>query len=136
MNWIQDLILPNGQLFGIEWHFWKVIGWIGNLLFFTRFLVQWYVSEKRKEVVVPIAFWWLSLSGSLLLLLYAIFSRRDSVFICAYAFTWVPYIRNILLHYRHQNMMNTCSHCGQLCSSKANYCQACGEALKEAAPAV
>lgn len=136
MNWIQDLLMPNGQLFGIEWHFWKVIGWIGNLMFFSRFVVQWYISEKRKEVVIPIAFWWLSLGGSLLLLLYAVFSRRDSVFIAAYAFTWIPYIRNLILHYRNKSLMNICSRCGQLCSAKANYCQTCGIALKETTESV
>jgi lipid-A-disaccharide synthase-like uncharacterized protein len=62
----------------------EIIGWLGNAVFFTRFLVQWYATEKKKRVVVPTAFWWLSLAGSLLLLAYSL-HKRDSVFIFAYA---------------------------------------------------
>ena len=84
--------LANGKFLGIEWSVWKVVGWIGNAVFSTRFLVQWYATEKRQQVVVPPLFWWLSLAGSLLLLSYALFYQRDSVFIFAYAFTWIPYM--------------------------------------------
>src|SRR5205823_4355598 len=90
-----------GKLLGITWNAWKVIGWLGNALFFSRFFVQWHATEKSKQVVVPAAFWWLSLGGSLLLLSYALFYQRDSVFIFAYAFTWIPYIRNLIIHRRH-----------------------------------
>ncbi len=81
------LLFPSGRFLGIEWHVWKVVGWLGNAVFFSRFVVQWYATEKRKQVVVPSAFWWLSLTGSLLLLAYALFYQKDSVFIFAYAFT-------------------------------------------------
>src|SRR6185436_12459999 len=72
---------------GIDWHFWKVLGWTGNIIFFSRFFVQWIATERRKQVVVPLSFWWLSLIGSILLLAYGLW-QRDSVFIFAYAFTW------------------------------------------------
>ena len=84
MDWIKSLLLPGGNFLGIEWHVWKVIGWSGNAIFFSRFMVQWYATEKRKQVVVPTAFWWLSLMGTMLLLSYALFYTRDSVFIFAY----------------------------------------------------
>ena len=61
----------------------------GNAVFSSRFFVQWYATEK-KRVVVPVAFWWLSLLGSLLLLAYA-FRKTDSVFIYAYLFPCIPY---------------------------------------------
>src|SRR5262250_121483 len=96
INWQEGF--NNGRFFWIEWHVWKVVGWAGNAVFFSRFLVQWYATEKLKRVVVPTAFWWLSLAGSLLLLSYALFYQRDSVFIFAYAFTWIPYIRNLVIH--------------------------------------
>ena len=54
------------------------------------FSLQWYATEKRKEVIVPASFWWLSLAGSWLLLSYAIFSAKNSVFIFANAFSWIP----------------------------------------------
>lgn len=89
INWHAGF--SDGRFLWIEWHFWKVIGWLGNVVFFSRFIVQWLATEKHKRVVVPSAFWWLSLIGTLLLLSYALFARRDSVFIFAYAFSWIPY---------------------------------------------
>jgi lipid-A-disaccharide synthase-like uncharacterized protein len=60
--------------------FWIVIGFLGQAIFTARFLVQWVVSEKKRDSVVPVAFWWLSLFGGMTLLSYAI-SRRDPVII-------------------------------------------------------
>ena len=96
-----DWLWHNGNFLGIEWHAWKIVGWAGNLVFSSRFILQWYVTEKQKQVTVPTAFWWLSLIGSLLLLAYAVFWEKSSVFIFAYAFTWIPYIRNLIISYRH-----------------------------------
>src|SRR6187455_495619 len=101
MDWLKDLIWHNDKFLGIQWSLWKVVGWTGNAVFFSRFLVQWYATEKLKRVVVPTAFWWLSLIGSLLLLAYAL-HEKSSVFIFAYLFTWIPYIRNLIIHRRHK----------------------------------
>jgi lipid-A-disaccharide synthase-like uncharacterized protein len=95
--------------------------------------VQWYATEKLKRVVVPTAFWWLSLAGSLLLLSYAIFYRHDSVFIFAYAFTWIPYIRNLVIHRRHEEAHLSCPACAQLCPPHSNFCFACGTRLENRA---
>ncbi len=129
MDWLTNLLWHDGRLFGIAWNEWKVIGWLGNAIFFSRFFVQWYATEKRKQVVVPVAFWWLSLAGSFLLLAYAIFYRRDSVFIFAYAFTWIPYIRNLIIHKRHEEAHLACPGCGVDSPPKANFCSACGAKL-------
>lgn len=126
MDWFTKLIFPDGEFLGITWNAWKVIGWLGNAVFFSRFFVQWYATEKKKQVVVPVAFWWLSLAGSLLLLVYALFYKRDSVFIFAYAFTWIPYIRNLVIHRRHTNAHKTCPDCGAESAPAANFCSACG----------
>lgn len=135
MHWLADLNwqdgFGNGRFFWIEWHFWKVIGWLGNAVFFSRFIVQWYATEKKQQVVVPTAFWWLSLTGALLLLSYALFHQRDSVFIFAYAFSWIPYIRNLVIHYRHEESHHDCAGCGALCPPHAVYCSACGQRLGE-----
>src|SRR6266513_1449147 len=111
MEWLQALVWTDGKFFGVEWHYWKVIGWLGNITFFSRFLVQWYATEKHKQVVVPVAFWWLSISGSLLLFSYALFYQQDSVFIFAYAFTWIPYIRNLIIHRRTTLNQRRCASC-------------------------
>ena len=131
MDWLTNLIWHDGRLFGIEWSTWKVVGWLGNATFFSRFFVQWYATEKRKQVVVPTAFWWLSLAGSLLLLSYALFHDRDSVFICAYAFTWIPYIRNLVIHRRHAAAHLNCPSCGKPCPPLSRFCFACGAPLTE-----
>jgi lipid-A-disaccharide synthase-like uncharacterized protein len=79
---------------------WLAVGFAGQLLFTSRFLVQWITSERRGQSVVPVAFWWLSLGGAALLLAYAIY-RRDPVFILGQAFGFVVYVRNLALIARH-----------------------------------
>ena len=73
-----------------------ILGLAGQLMFSARFLVQWIASEKRKKSVVPISFWFLSLFGSFLLLIYAIY-RKDIVFILGQLFGFIVYIRNLLI---------------------------------------
>jgi hypothetical protein len=90
---------------------------------------------KKKRVVVPSAFWWLSLVGTLLLLSYALFGKQDSVFIFAYAFSWIPYIRNLVIHRRHKKAHTECPVCDSLCAPESNFCSACGAKLPEDAEA-
>lgn len=78
---------------------WILIGMIGQTLFFMRFFVQWLVSEKRKESIIPVEFWYLSIGGSFVLLLYAI-HRADPVFILGQASGLFIYARNLMLIYR------------------------------------
>lgn len=121
-------ITSSTRILGIDWHFWKIVGWAGNIIFFSRFFVQWYVTEKRKQVVVPNSFWWLSLIGSSCLLAYGIW-RRDSVFIFAYAFTWIPYIRNLVISRRAVRQSPTCGGCGTDAPPRAHFCPHCGRNL-------
>jgi lipid-A-disaccharide synthase-like uncharacterized protein len=125
MHPLTDLIWHDDKLLGITWNAWKVIGWLGNAFFFSRFLVQWYATEKKQQVVVPPAFWWLSLAGSLTLLCYSI-HKQDSVFIFAYAFTWIPYIRSLMIHRRHAQAHTDCAGCGKKIPPQSNYCPNCG----------
>ena len=76
--------------------FWIGIGLLGQVFFFSRFLVQWLASEKAGESVFPMAFWYLSLAGGAVLLIYAVY-RRDPVFILGQATGAFIYIRNIHL---------------------------------------
>ena len=75
---------------------WIVIGFIGQALFSSRFLVQWLASERARRSVVPTAFWYLSLGGSAVLLTYAI-HRADPVFIVGQASGLGIYLRNLYL---------------------------------------
>ena len=131
MEWLHNLVWHDGKFLAIEWHFWKVIGWLGNAVFFSRFWVQWYATERHRRVVVPAAFWWLSLAGSLLLLAYAAFYQRDSVFIFAYAFTWIPYVRNLIISRRHAKAHRDCPGCANECPPQYKFCPACGAKLTE-----
>ena len=128
-------LVAAGQLPGADGErFWTLIGWLANAIFSSRFIVQWYATEKRKQVTVPVLFWWLSLAGSLLLLAYAIFYDRHHVIIFAYAFPWIVYIRNLVIHYRHLSAEKTCAQCGKRGSPQANYCLNCGHRLPGVGP--
>ena len=76
--------------------FWLVLGFVAQGLFSARFLVQWIASERARKSVVPVVFWHLSISGSVLLLAYAIY-RKDPVFILGQSAGLVVYIRNLYL---------------------------------------
>lgn len=78
---------------------WLVIGFLGQALFSARFIVQWLVSEARRESIIPIAFWYFSLAGGATLLAYAIW-RQDPVFIVGQAFGLLVYGRNLMLIHR------------------------------------
>ena len=80
---------------------WLIVGFVGQIFFFSRFLVQWIASEIKKQSTIPVAFWYFSLVGSILLLSYAI-HRKDPVFIVGQAFGQIVYIRNLVLIYRER----------------------------------
>ncbi|HEX3159630.1 MAG TPA: lipid-A-disaccharide synthase N-terminal domain-containing protein [Gemmatimonadaceae bacterium] len=76
--------------------FWLGVGLLGQAAFSGRFLMQWLASERAGRSVIPFSFWLLSLVGSSLLLIYAIY-RRDPVFILGQATGFAIYIRNVVL---------------------------------------
>jgi lipid-A-disaccharide synthase-like uncharacterized protein len=75
---------------------WLIIGFAGQALFTARFLVQWVASERKRDSVVPVAFWWLSLLGGLTILSYASY-RQDPVIIVGQGMGLVVYARNLML---------------------------------------
>jgi len=75
---------------------WVVIGFAGQLLFTARFLVQWIASERTRKSVIPVAFWYFSLGGGLVLFSYAV-HRGDPVFILGQSMGIVIYSRNLWL---------------------------------------
>jgi lipid-A-disaccharide synthase-like uncharacterized protein len=76
--------------------YWLVVGFAGQALFGMRFIIQWIISEKRGESVIPLPFWYLSIGGSLILLTYAI-HKQDPVFIMGQSLGSIIYIRNLVL---------------------------------------
>ena len=76
----------------LDW--WVLLGVIAQAMFTMRFVVQWIASERAGKSVVPLAFWFFSIGGGLLLLIYALY-RRDPVFIAGQALGLVVYVRNL-----------------------------------------
>jgi lipid-A-disaccharide synthase-like uncharacterized protein len=75
---------------------WVAIGLFGQLLFTGRMIVQWFTSERSKRSIVPVSFWWMSLLGATMLLVYFIW-RRDIVGILGQTTGWIIYVRNLAL---------------------------------------
>ena len=79
-----------------------IVGFFGQGLFASRFIVQWIYSERKGESHIPIIFWYLSIFGGIGLLTYAIF-RKDPVIILGQSFGIFVYIRNLFLIYKKRN---------------------------------
>ena len=77
---------------------WVVVGLFGQLLFTGRFLVQWIASERAGKSVVPLAFWYFSVGGGIILFTYAVY-RQDPVFILGQSMGLFIYLRNLWLIY-------------------------------------
>jgi lipid-A-disaccharide synthase-like uncharacterized protein len=73
---------------------WVVLGLAAQLLFTARILVQWWASERAGRSIVPLSFWWFSIGGGVLMLIYAI-KQHDPVFILGQLFSVFVYFRNI-----------------------------------------
>ena len=84
-------------------NYWLVLGFFAQILFSLRFLVQWVASEIQKKSVIPIAFWYLSIFGSFLLLIYSIY-RQDPVFILGQSTGIIIYGRNLFLIYKSRKI--------------------------------
>lgn len=81
---------------------WVVIGLAGQFFFTMRFVVQWIASEKNKKSVMPESFWYFSIAGSVILLVYSIY-RQDPVFILGQAFGSIVYMRNLYFIHKEKN---------------------------------
>jgi lipid-A-disaccharide synthase-like uncharacterized protein len=94
---------PFQELWHLVWNLlsnpWFLFGFLGQFVFMLRFLVQWIVSERRKESVIPVVFWYFSLAGGIILLTYAI-HQKDPVFILGQATGSIIYTRNLMLIYK------------------------------------
>jgi len=89
MNAFREFIAPLMHPLGI-------LGMIGQIMFFSRFLLQWVVSERRGESIIPIGFWYLSLCGGLLVFTYAVW-QKDPVFTIGQSVGIIVYSRNLIL---------------------------------------
>ncbi|GAA4117040.1 lipid-A-disaccharide synthase N-terminal domain-containing protein [Aminobacter aganoensis] len=96
MNLISELGTWLHDVFVAQFDGWILLGFLAQGMFTMRFVVQWLASERAKRSVVPVAFWFFSLGGGALLLIYAI-QRQDPVFIAGQGLGLFIYIRNLWL---------------------------------------
>lgn len=80
---------------------WKLVGYVGVFLFTARWFVQLYATKKLRRVVMPLSFWWLSITGSALLLMYFTFGKNDSVGVMSNLFPAFVSVYNLVTHIRH-----------------------------------
>lgn len=81
---------------------WILFGFLAQFVFFLRFVVQWLAAERAKKSVIPVQFWYLSVLGSMMILIYSI-KRQDVVFIVASILNTFIYIRNLMLINKNKN---------------------------------
>jgi lipid-A-disaccharide synthase-like uncharacterized protein len=87
LNYLHDVFIT-------KFDAWVLLGFIAQGFFTMRFVVQWIASERARKSVVPVAFWFFSIGGGALLLIYALY-RRDPVFIAGQALGLLVYVRNV-----------------------------------------
>jgi lipid-A-disaccharide synthase-like uncharacterized protein len=91
------------SFWGVHVTGWKIVGYIGVLLFSGRWFVQLWASRRARKPVVPRVFWLMSMTGSLICLLYFIFGKNDSVGILAYLFPTGVAAYNLYLDILHKS---------------------------------
>jgi lipid-A-disaccharide synthase-like uncharacterized protein len=94
-------------------NWWVITGFVGQAAFFMRFLIQWIASEKKGESYFPIYFWYLSISGGIILLAYAI-HIDDPVFTLGQGCGLIVYLRNLMLIYKNKRKLGTAKVAAQL----------------------
>lgn len=103
MNHLLDLLGLNNLSYSEL--LWVLIGTAGQLVFFSRWIIQWVSTEKKKSSVIPVAFWWCSLIGGFITLIYA--NHIGSFpFMLAQVVGLIVYSRNLFLIYRGNNENN------------------------------
>ena len=90
-EWLQEFIPSDGA-----GRIWLVVGLFGQVLFFSRWIVQWLASERKKESTMPVLFWYFSLIGSMLVLAYGVRNREPILVLGQGTGTFI-YVRNLML---------------------------------------
>ena len=89
------------NVFFLQLNWWVLLGYAGQSLFSMRFIVQWVASERVGRSVIPVAFWFFSIGGGMLLFVYALYIR-DPVFILGQGFGLFVYLRNLYFVFRER----------------------------------
>jgi lipid-A-disaccharide synthase-like uncharacterized protein len=117
VGWIMPLVCFCWMIFSGKYNFQSIVknenvppvlmsfGVAAQLVFTFRFIYQWLTSEKKKESTLPLGFWYISITGSAMIVTYAIL-RRDPVLFLGHMGSMVMYLRNLLLHYTKKGIFD------------------------------
>jgi len=94
MDWLYSVFIDNFDI-------WVIVGLVAQTMFMMRFVVQWIASERVGRSIVPVAFWFFSIAGGIMLLIYSII-RKDPVFIAGQALGLLIYFRNLYLIFKEK----------------------------------
>src|SRR3954465_7377182 len=89
------------EVFVLKFDGWVVLGFVAQAFFTMGFVVQWIASERARKSVFPVAFWFFSIGGGVLLFIYAL-TIKDPVFILGQGFGVFFYARNLYFVYRER----------------------------------
>lgn len=92
---------PKTLLEKIRLDHWVILGVAGQMLFMMRFLLQWIETERRRESTIPVAFWWCSLGGGLIVLVYGLV-EREPIIILGQSCGFLIYARNLFFIYKNR----------------------------------
>lgn len=101
-----DFVAWVNVVFIEQFNLWILFGFVAQVMFMMRFLVQWIASERARRSVMPVAFWFFSVAGGALLFIYAI-HRQDPVFIAGQGIGLFIYLRNLWLIHRERRRLIT-----------------------------
>ena len=93
------------NVFFLQLNWWVLLGYAGQALFSMRFIIQWLASERVGRSVMPVAFWFFSIGGGVLLLAYALYIR-DPVFIIGQGLGLFVYLRNLYFVFRERRAVS------------------------------
>ena len=85
----------------LRFDWWDVVGLFGQMLFFSRFIVQWIASEKKKRTIIPVSFWYFSISGAIISLFYFVHIGKLPLIAAGLA-SLVIYGRNLHIWFRRR----------------------------------
>lgn len=102
----------------VEDPIWATVALVGQAIFGGRFVIQWIVSEYKRRSHVPIAFWFMSLAGSFILLSYSV-HIKNPVFMLAFSLNTLIYLRNLHLIYKHARVSHFATACKMEAPKKA-----------------
>jgi len=94
LNWLYAVFVE-------QFDFWIILGFVAQFFFMMRFVIQWIASERVGRSIVPVAFWFFSIGGGSLLLIYAV-QRQDPVFIAGQGLGLLIYLRNLWLIFKEK----------------------------------